>query len=457
MNRRSALRVIFTVLTLCTADSAWAVNVGFVEANGMHFEVDGARHYYVGASFYNAMNLATTSAGRTQLDAQFAGLQALGVTNVRIWASSEGPGGSDKLTPALQPTAGNYDETLFQGLDYALKSANDHNLRTIMVLNNNWDWSGGMNQYVDWSPDTDKGLENIDWGQGDLTEGQGAYHDQFYTDDNCQQTYKAFINTVVNRANTYRSGLLYKNDPTVFSWELANEPRAHSAGQTVLTNWIGGTATYIKSLDSNHMVSTGSEGFIYVPGTFGDDTGVDFVPQHQHDNVDFATTHIWPWNWYWYPERSGEIDNMAQVYARCTQFLADHIDSARDDLGKPLVLEEFGLLRDGDHDNATDGDGSEGPGTPVTERDTLFEMYYDMLFADADNGGPSAGSNFWTYNGDPPQEPESMYSVYDPDDPTTLAIISAHADEMNAIIPEPATLALLLPTVTGLLLLRRRQ
>ena len=121
------------------------------------------------------------------------------------------------------------------------------------------------------------------------------------------------------------------------------------------------------------------------------------------------------------------------------------------------MLEEFGLLRDGDHDNATDGDGSEGPGTPVTERDTLFEMYYDMLFADADNGGPSAGSNFWTYNGDPPQEPESMYSVYDPDDPTTLAIISTHADEMNAIIPEPATLALLLPTVTGLLLLRRRQ
>ncbi|HUU43142.1 MAG TPA: PEP-CTERM sorting domain-containing protein, partial [Planctomycetota bacterium] len=186
------------------------------------------------------------------------------------------------------------------------------------------------------------------------------------------------------------------------------------------------------------------------------DTGVDFVAQHQPDNVDFATTHIWPWNWYWYPERTADPgDNMTDMYARCTQFLQDHIDAARG-LGKPLVLEEFGLLRDGDHDNATDGDGSEGPGTPVLERNTLFEMYYDMLFADADNGGPSAGSNFWTYNGDPPQEPESMYSVY-PGDGTTLTIISEHAADMRTLVPEPATLLLVLPAATGLLLSRRRK
>ena len=65
-----------------------AANVGFVEVNGMQFEVNGGTHCYVGASFFNAMTLGADAGTRAQLDAAFAGLQALGGTNVRIWASS---------------------------------------------------------------------------------------------------------------------------------------------------------------------------------------------------------------------------------------------------------------------------------------------------------------------------------------------------------------------------------
>jgi mannan endo-1,4-beta-mannosidase len=459
MRAISLLLIAVLAVTLCTAGTARAVNTGFVGVNGTHFELGGSPYYYAGASFYNAMNLAAVPANRSQLDAAFGALESLGVRNVRVWASSEGAGGADKLTPTLQPTAGSYDETMFAGLDYALKSANDHNLRLIMVLNNSWDWSGGMNEYVDWSPTTNKTLQNLDWGQADLHEGQGAYHDQFYTDDNCQATYRAFIDAVVNRANTQRAGLLYRDDPTVFSWELANEPRAHAAGQTVLSDWIGETADYIRSLDTNHMVSTGSEGFINQPatGNWWDNpayTGTDFLANHAPDNVDFASVHIWPWNWRWYPEQEGPA-TMEAMYDRCVDFLQQHIDLAGGTLGKPLVLEEFGLLRDGDHDNEFDGDGSEGPGTPVTERDALFSLYFDLLYGDADNGGPSGGSNFWTFDGDPPQEPEGMYSVYDPDDTTTLAVIAEHAAEMNSLVPEPASFALLAAGVLGLLAGRR--
>jgi mannan endo-1,4-beta-mannosidase len=38
------------------------------------------------------------------------------------------------------------------------------------------------------------------------------------------QAYKNWISHLLNRENTY-NGLLYKNDPTIFGWELANEPR----------------------------------------------------------------------------------------------------------------------------------------------------------------------------------------------------------------------------------------
>ena len=46
----------------------------------------------------------------------------------------------------------------------------------------------------------------------------------FYTDWQCRQMYKDHIEHFVNRRNTY-NGRLYKEDPTIFYWDLINEPR----------------------------------------------------------------------------------------------------------------------------------------------------------------------------------------------------------------------------------------
>jgi endo-1,4-beta-mannosidase len=48
--------------------------------------------------------------------------------------------------------------------------------------------------------------------------------DDFYTDWECRQLYKRHIEHYVNRRNTY-NGRLYKEDPTIFYWNLMNEPR----------------------------------------------------------------------------------------------------------------------------------------------------------------------------------------------------------------------------------------
>lgn len=52
----------------------------------------------------------------------------------------------------------------------------------------------------------------------------------FYTDWQCRQMYKDHIEHFVNRRNTF-NGRLYKEDPTIFYWDLINEPRwcAHGA------------------------------------------------------------------------------------------------------------------------------------------------------------------------------------------------------------------------------------
>jgi mannan endo-1,4-beta-mannosidase len=107
-------------------------------------------------------------------------------------------------------------------------------------------------------------------------------------------------------------------------------------------------------------------------------------------------------------------------------------------LGKPLVIEEFGMPRDG---------GSFEPGTPTTFKDRFYKLIYDAVLANP----LIAGSSFWawggegraqhtdkhfvrgdtSYVGDPPHEPQGWYSVFDTDDSTT-ALIRAQATALAA-------------------------
>ena len=54
----------------------------------------------------------------------------------------------------------------------------------------------------------------------------------FYTDWKCRQMYKAHLKVFTHRINTV-NGRMYKEDPTIFFWDLMNEPR-----------WCGPAAKY---------------------------------------------------------------------------------------------------------------------------------------------------------------------------------------------------------------------
>lgn len=54
------------------------------------------------------------------------------------------------------------------------------------------------------------------------------------------------------RVNTY-NGRAYKNDPTIFAWDMMNEPRCLGCADSVQA-WIDEMAPYFKSIDTNHMV-----------------------------------------------------------------------------------------------------------------------------------------------------------------------------------------------------------
>lgn len=61
-------------------------------------------------------------------------------------------------------------------------------------------------------------------------------------------------------------------------------------------------AAYVKSIDSNHLLEVGLEGFYgettsrNKPGYYN--VGTDFISNNKVPQIDFATIHLYPDQWY---------------------------------------------------------------------------------------------------------------------------------------------------------------
>ena len=191
----------------------------------------------------------------------------------------------------------------------------------------------------------------------------------FFTSPHCKATFKAFMATLLNRINTF-SGVAYKNDDAIFGFDLINEPRvpADPSGAT-LGAWIEEMAAFFKSLDQNHMLTTGAEGFfgpstpdLVVDNPSGDNgTGNDFVAHHRLKDIDFATIHVWPDQWL-------QCCTVECLIPFLDQWVAGHI-TASDSIGKPLIVEEFGAkMRCFPHGQSSSVSGMSAGGTTQTTR-----------------------------------------------------------------------------------------
>lgn len=137
--------------------------------------------------------------------------------------------------------------------------------------------------------------------------GPGSSYTLFYTDYTVKNHFKDYIKTIVTRRNTV-TGVLYKDDPTVMAWELSNEPRVGDRYEQqnglvpgeMICNWVKDISAYIKSLDSNHMVAVGDEGFRTNGSTAEPHSwlntgyaGVDFECNLAVPTIDFGTVHAY--------------------------------------------------------------------------------------------------------------------------------------------------------------------
>jgi mannan endo-1,4-beta-mannosidase len=124
----------------------------------------------------------------------------------------------------------------------------------------------------------------------------------------------------------------------------ANEPRCGgSTGTTsgtcttaTITAWIKEISAYIKSIDSNHLVAVGDEGFYNQPSNpsypYQGHEGIDFDVNLAISTIDFGTAHAYPIPW-------GQTSDPS---AWGVQWIKDHATS-QTTANKPVILEEFGV------------------------------------------------------------------------------------------------------------------
>lgn len=420
------MRLLFFLLCLTSKENIVSQS-SFVKTNGITFTIDNNPYRFIGTNYWYGGYLAAdnTNNGFQRLCKELDFLKNHGINNLRVLFSGEGDDTYPyRISPSVQEKPGKYNEAILRSFDIFLNEVSKRNMKVVLVLNNNWEWSGGMGQYLEWAKYANPILpktSNWDW------DNYCNYISQFYDCDSCKFWYMKWIEKVVTRKNSINKKR-YIDDKTIMAWQLANEPRPmKKSAIESYKNWVKEISIYLKSLDSNHLVSIGVEGII---GT-AMDTAL-FVEIHSLSSIDYATIHLWPKTWQWY---NGETKHSTAdtTIERTKNYIELHRNLCRKIL-KPLVIEEFGLQRDSNS---------------FMESSSTWHrnQYYQYIF-NIGRQNNIAGYNFWgafanrdkrmksefwhkslPYGADPPQEEQGLYGIFQSDSSTW------HLIRQNTLIP----------------------
>ena len=411
----------------------------YVRTKGGQFLYNNKPYYFIGTNYWYGGLLGLEKdpeRGKLRLQKELDFLKRNGVQNLRVVVGAEGSGminGIIRIGPPLQPEQGKFDENVFKSLDLLLSEMGKRAMKAVLYLSNNWEWSGGFQQYLIWNNQVpeDQKTRKLTWDE------QRDIVAKFYKCAPCKEAYKGQVSLLLDRTNSLTKQK-YTNDPAIMAWELANEPRPmRPSSNEAYQKWISDVAAMIKAKDKNHLVTTGHEGY------FGTESWDLFEAVHADKNIDYITIHIWPKNWRWFQDTSIAKD-FGNVITKTKEYIQQHAAIAQK-LQKPMVLEEFGLPRDG---HVFD------PASTTTLRDRYYDTVFSFLQKSAATGGVIGGAGFWAfggtarphpgqvfwkkgddYMGDPPMEEQGLNTVFD-SDASTWQVISSYA---NRIVAKPSS------------------
>ncbi|GFP96475.1 mannan endo-1 4-beta-mannosidase 6 [Phtheirospermum japonicum] len=315
--------------------------MGFVGVNHTRFVLlgdgssqlaSGAREVYVnGWNSYWLMEESVRGPSRRRVSEMLRRGAEMGLTVCRTWAFNDGDHDDSRLV-------------------------------------NNLDAYGGKAQYVRWAEEAGFNLSSSS--------------DSFFSDPIIKGYYKAYVKAVLTRKN-YFTGVRYSDEPSIFAWELMNEPRCESISSApALQAWITEMAAFVKSLDQKHLVTVGLEAV---------------------NDIDFASVHAYPHSWI------PEADLEAKV-KYLSNWLDTHISDSENVLKKPVLFTELGA-----------------PLTIQTgglyDRDILLKTAYDKIYKSAEKREAGAGVLIWQLLVEGVEEYSDRFSLVASKYPSTYKLI----------------------------------
>ena len=345
--------VALALLALCRG----AGGFGLVSASGGSFYEDGVARRYAGT---NALALAQFSDAAMRRDL-LARMARANLTLLRLWAFSDGaacdPAPRQNYLQCWDAAAARVviNETgLALHLDAALADARAAGVHVLLSLVNNWPAYGGMAAYAQWREAAAAA------GAAPPAPAGAIHHDDFYFDATMRGWYRTWATALATRVNTV-TGVPYRDDPTIFAWELGNELActnssaaapcvAPSGTSPPMRAWVAEMSALLRGLDGNHMVAIGDEGFYGADGgapwcpAGGGPTGRqwwcngsagDWLGLLRTPGIDFASLHMYPDSFEMGAWGLGAEDAVARAW------IANHTRAAHA-LGKPVLLGEFG-------------------------------------------------------------------------------------------------------------------
>ncbi|HEX6983551.1 MAG TPA: SusE domain-containing protein [Balneolaceae bacterium] len=305
---------------------------GIVTASNGDFMLNGEVFRFAGT---NAYYLPTyQKINDTFVTNTLEAFEEAGVKVIRIWGFYDGaPQYGNDIT--IQPKPGQYNEQALRYLDQVIAKGKEHGIRFVVALINYWHELGGMPQYNEW----------------DGNAGGGMKH--FINDPDTQRWFKDYVKMLLNRTNTV-TGVKYKNSSAIFSWEIMNEGRMPNGTPQQLRDWYQEMAQYIKSIDPNHMVTTGEEGFgsaitaDYSVGQYANtyplraELGTSYTLNTSIPEIDYGGAHWYPSNWGYAGRSTSELIAAQRAWITDLSNIAEKV-------GKPFVLGEYGYVGWGDN------------------------------------------------------------------------------------------------------------
>jgi len=251
-------------------------SMGFVTTNNGQFQLNGQPFFYFATDAYWLQQLSDAD-----IDLTLKSIAAKNITVVRTWAFNDvfeipSVGAWFQLFNPNGTVTVNTGPSGLERLDKILASAKANGLMVQLALTNNWNPSRPLAVNISSTLTKRAGTNattNVTHPPGFLSNdygGMDAYvlaqnlteHDQFFTNQTLINAFQTYLNVLIPR---------YVNNTELLAWELANDARCNSTLPTSptcvaqnVTQWHATISSHVKTLDPNHIVASGTQGFFCV-------------------------------------------------------------------------------------------------------------------------------------------------------------------------------------------------